>query len=403
MLALKHFFTFLPPERLEALAGRYQLDAAHSVKLSGPTLFLCLLNGLLNHPELSLRLLEETYHQQTGDTLDHSTFSYALNRVSPHYFADVFGELHQKLQPKITVGTQRALKVRRVDATTVTLSAKLLTWGLSVGSRNPDKAHRHIKSVMELSEEGLPTLLRVCQDKSENGDSVALGVPMQEHSQPGDLWVFDKGCHGRERLRAIHQKQAFWLTPLSQQHVSVQQTVFVLPDALWPTQAPTADEATWITTRVEQVVFENSQASETTRQKWGEMPLLLIQGLRFDQRTQTWKLLVLMTNLPLSADKQQAGPYTWDELAAVYRSRWDIEVFFKFIKQHLNYSHLTSRSENGIKVMIYMSLIAALLLIWYKEQTGIDRGWRSVKFWLADDVRRWTQELLQTVRWVDDE
>ena len=87
----------------------------------------------------------------------------------------------------------------------------------------------------------------------------------------------------------------------------------------------------------------------------------------------------------------------------MYRSRWAIEVFFKGIKQHLSFSHLTSRSENGIKVMIYMSLIAALLLIWYKQQTGIDRGWRSVKFWLADDVRRWTQELLQTVRGVDDD
>ena len=45
--------------------------------------------------------------------------------------------------------------------------------------------------------------------------------------------------------------------------------------------------------------------------------------------------------------------------------------------------------------MIHMSLIAALLLIWYKRETGIDRGWRSVKFWFADDVRRWTEEALR--------
>ena len=133
------------------------------------------------------------------------------------------------------------------------------------------------------------------------------------------------------------------------------------------------------------------------------MPLLLVHGLRFDARTKTWKSLVLMTNLPLSSDHEQAGPFTWDELAALYRKRWDIEVFFKFIKQHLTYSHLISRCENGIKAMIYMSLIAALLLMWYKEQTGIDRGWRSVKFWLAEDVRGWTQEVLQTVRILDDD
>jgi len=52
--------------------------------------------------------------------------------------------------------------------------------------------------------------------------------------------------------------------------------------------------------------------------------------------------------------------------------------------------------------MIYMSLIASLLLIWYKEQTGINRGWRSVKFWLAENVRLWTQELVQTLPFLPD-
>ncbi len=403
MLSLKHLYAFLPPQRLEALACRHQVDADHSIKLSGPVLFLCLLNGLLHHPELSQRLLEETYHQQTGDTLDHSTFGKCLAKVPVAYFADLFSDLHHKLEPQITRGTQSALKLRVVDATLVTLSAKLLSWGLLSGTRTPDKARRSVKSVFEISPEGLPNLLRVCEDKSESADSVALGATMGRLSHPKDLWVFDKGCHGRDRLLAIHQAQAFWLTPLSQQHVSVQQTLFVLPEALHPTRAPGAPEATWVTVRVEQVVFQNSATTDKTRAKWGAMPLLLVHGLRFDARSKTWKPLSLMTNLPLSVDQQHAGPFTWDELAALYGQRWAIEVFFKFIKQNLNYSHLTSRCENGIKVMIQMSLIAALLLIWYKQQTGIDRGWRSVKFWLADNVRQWTQEVLETVRIVDDD
>ncbi|MEZ2339506.1 transposase, partial [Mucilaginibacter sp. RCC_168] len=37
------------------------------------------------------------------------------------------------------------------------------------------------------------------------------------------------------------------------------------------------------------------------------------------------------------------------EIAGLYKKRWDIEVFFKFIKQELNFSHLLSRSINGIK------------------------------------------------------
>lgn len=403
MLALKHLFDFLPPQRLEVLARRHRVDATQSVKLSGPLLFLCLLNGLLNHPELSQRLLEETYHQQTGDTLDHSTFGKYLKHVPVAYFADLFADLHRQLQPQITPGTQQALRLRRVDATTVTLSAKLLHWGLLTPTCAPDKTRRHIKSVLELSAQGVPNLLHVCQDRSESADSVALGATMQRHSQPGDLWVFDKGCHGRQRLLDLHAQSAFWLTPHSQQHVAVQQTLFVLPAQEWPVAPPARGACAWVTIRVEQGVFDNSQATQSARAKWAAMPLVRVHGLRFDERTQTWKPLTLMTNLPLSADGQRVGPYTWDELAAVYRSRWEIEVFFKFVKQHLNYSHLTSRSENGIKVMLYMSLIAALLLIWYKQKTGIDRGWRSVKFWLAQDVQQWTRELLQTVAVVADD
>ena len=68
MFAWKHLVAFLPPERLDHLACRYELEAAHSVKLSGPMLFLC------------------------------------LQRVPVTYFADLLGTLHQQMQSQITPG-----------------------------------------------------------------------------------------------------------------------------------------------------------------------------------------------------------------------------------------------------------------------------------------------------------
>lgn len=61
-----------------------------------------------------------------------------------------------------------------------------------------------------------------------------------------------------------------------------------------------------------------------------------------------------------------------DEVLAIYKSRWDIEVFFKFIKQHLNAKHFLSRDLNGIKVVFYMILIAALLILTFKELNNIE-------------------------------
>ena len=46
------------------------------------------------------------------------------------------------------------------------------------------------------------------------------------------------------------------------------------------------------------------------------------------------------------------------EVTELYKRRWEIEVFFKFIKQLLNFKHLVSRNENGIQVILYVTLIA---------------------------------------------
>ena len=72
----------------------------------------------------------------------------------------------------------------------------------------------------------------------------------------------------------------------------------------------------------------------------------------------------------------------WDstayDIAALYKKRWDIEVFFKFLKQHLNLKHIVSRNENAIKVMVYMTLIVAVLLIIYKKTNDI-KGFKIAK------------------------
>lgn len=55
------------------------------------------------------------------------------------------------------------------------------------------------------------------------------------------------------------------------------------------------------------------------------------------------------------------------EIAGFYRRRWDIEVFFKFLKQNLSMAHLISSSENGLKIVLYMMLIVASLVMIYEK------------------------------------
>ena len=71
------------------------------------------------------------------------------------------------------------------------------------------------------------------------------------------------------------------------------------------------------------------------------------------------------------------------EIADYYRKRWDIEVFFRFLKQELNLSHLVSMNKNGIEVMIYMTMIASMLLLIYKN---VYRDWDTKP---QKDVLQW--------------
>lgn len=52
-----------------------------------------------------------------------------------------------------------------------------------------------------------------------------------------------------------------------------------------------------------------------------------------------------------------------------------------------------------MRILLAMTQIAVLLMLWYRQQTRIDRGWRAVKFWLANDVREGTQQALAAMTW----
>lgn len=48
------------------------------------------------------------------------------------------------------------------------------------------------------------------------------------------------------------------------------------------------------------------------------------------------------------------------EIYDYYRKKWDIEVFFRFLKQDLNLSHLISRNKNGTEVIVDMTMIISM-------------------------------------------
>ena len=88
--------------------------------------------------------------------------------------------------------------------------------------------------------------------------------------------------------------------------------------------------------------------------------------------------IVLVTNIP--PDVMSA-----EEIAEKYRERWGIEVFFRFLKQTLKFSHLVNRNENGIKSIMYIILTAAIILFVYRKLNDIE-GYDDAQRHIAIDM-----------------
>lgn len=118
--------------------------------------------------------------------------------------------------------------------------------------------------------EGLPEFLHLCSRQSEADDSGALGDPMIAATQPGDLWLVDRGLVDRDRLLALHQAGGFFLLPHKDQKLRALRTVWEAPPAA-PRPTPSAKEpAPCRLLRVEEAVFENSNDAvvPARKQQW---------------------------------------------------------------------------------------------------------------------------------------
>jgi IS4 transposase len=98
--------------------------------------------------------------------------------------------------------------------------------------------------------------------------------------------------------------------------------------------------------------------SQTEKNQYYSTPLRRIEVRRPDKNTP----LILVTN-----DFDRPA----HEIAALYKKRWDIELFFKWIKQNLRIKHFLGRSENAVKIQIYTALISYLLLQVFQRNNGI--------------------------------
>ncbi len=73
------------------------------------------------------------------------------------------------------------------------------------------------------------------------------------------------------------------------------------------------------------------------------------------------------------------------EIADIYRLRWDIEVFFRFLKQEVGLRNLLSTKENGIRAVIFFRLLVGTM-IWAYAHLNKRKDYKKIKREFRDEV-----------------
>lgn len=340
---------FIPDSLLEKIEKKTKVNYQVK-KLNGKIMFKLLLMSLLDSRNVSLRVMEEIYSssqftkfssKRKDNKTKYSTISDRLANIDYSFFEKIFGSISKEFTKSFNTPEAGKRNIAKFDSTVVSLSMKLLKMGMHNGR---DNIKNQIKFTVGLNN-NLPDSVKIFKKQKEVNENVTLkkailSAKLAENS----IVVFDRGLQKRETLCKFTDKKILFVTRANE-NINY--------------------EFVKIFKKVERIKTSTLclEKDLIVKLKYGKHGVTKKEfRLIISESFQTKKKLFFLTNITdLNAR----------EITDIYKRRWDIEVFFKFLKQELNFKHFVSRTENGIKVMLYMTLILALLLIVYKTKNNI--------------------------------
>lgn len=351
---------YIPAERLNFLAAETKVNYK-SKKLDGITMFQLLLYSMVTVRRSSLRVMEEIFSsfqfqniqlQAKHRSIKYNSISERLNTINPVFFEKLFEDCYTRFNHHFK---NEKPNIIRFDSTLVSISSKLIDYGLRTGGTGNKK---QLKFTI-----GLGSIIRSADffyaPKYNNEDVALKEAILNNRFKNDEIVVFDRGIQARATYEELNARTILFVSRLKEDSGFKVIKKFKLNHVV-TSPLKILDDC--------QVQLFNKKHHLT------KSFLRLI--IAIDEKTN--KKLLFITNIK----KMQAH-----EIAAIYKKRWQIEVFFKFLKQELNLSHLTSRSVNGIKVMFYMTLILAILLSVYKKMNHL-KGYKIPRIKFSNELER---------------
>jgi len=356
-ITVKELLSIIPDDFLVALANDTNVDYCSKV-LFGRSVFYMLLMGLLESSRPSLRSMQDIFNSRRFKFLfninkdvsvKYNSISDRLAVMNVDFFEKLFELFYSKLSTLYSSEEILQNKIIRVDSTMVAETSAKLSKGMNVGKKKDGK--KQVKYTVGF--DGLfPCYAEVFTDKKSLCEDYTIPTVVFNYADKneGKIFTFDRGVQMRAAFEEMTQKKIEFVS-----RIKVGARKEVVRD-LGNGNGRRIGSLTLVSD--EEVYLFKKVARQKTDDTFRLITADNDSGDRFCFLTNIFNL----------------EP---DIIVLFYRKRWDIEVFFRFIKQELNFSHFMSTNENGIKIILYMTLILSMLILIYKRINQI--GYKTAK------------------------
>src|SRR5271155_148259 len=238
----------------------------------------------------------------------------------------------RKLYLKDDFGLDLANTVYALDSTTIDLCLSLFPWAYFRSTKGAVKMH----TLLDLRGP-IPSFIHISDGKM--GDALALDLITPE---AGAIYVMDRGYVDFQRLYVIHQAGAFFVTRTKVNMKYHRVYSHPVPD---PATGVGSDQS---------IALDGFYTKQDYPQH--------LRRVSFRDPETGLHLVFLTNNFTLSATM----------IAALYKKRWAVELFFKWIKQNLRIKHFYGTSENAVKTQIWIAVCVYVLAAIIKIDLALD-------------------------------
>ena len=348
--SFEQWFSPISSTKLEELIEKHQLNY-YTKKLYMASFLKLLLFAQLNETE-SLRAVSDTLFSddlQKATCLESISFSQLgrrLNQVPTQVFQQTFLELvaqvHEKthFQQRCKISTP----LRIIDSSTLPLNLNNHKWAEFRKTKSGIKLHLRLVFL----EKGCSYPDKAVLTNAKEHDRGQLEVLVDDKEC---MYVFDRGYLDYERFDRMTDDGYFFVSRLRKNAVTRVLEPFKLPE--------------------DSAVLSDEMILIGTTQNRAENAFRLIKVL--DSKGN--ELHLITNRFDLSAD----------EIAELYKSRWAIELFFKWMKQHLNIKKFYGQSEQAVHNQVYIAMIVYCLNVLAQLHTNSSRTYLQISRYLKAD------------------